>query len=76
MQLFAGLSEAKEGSIANMVFAEDAQKPEGPVALTDRSWLIDEGSTDRGFVTHLLRITKARSELCALLSTQLQKAGG
>jgi gluconolactonase len=53
MQVFADLSEATEGSIAIMVFAEDAQKPEGPVALPDGSWLIVEGSAGRGCVTHL-----------------------
>jgi len=36
-----------------MIFAEDVQNPEGPVALPDGSWLIVEGSEDRGCVTHL-----------------------
>jgi gluconolactonase len=60
MQIFAALSEAAKESIAFMVFAEDTQKPEGPVALPDGSWLIVEGSADRGCVTHLSQDGKTR----------------
>ncbi len=63
MQVFAALSEAKEGSIAFMVFAEDTRNPEGPVALADGTWLIVEGSTDRGCVTHLSRDGKTRQTI-------------
>ncbi len=36
-----------------MVFVDDLGSPEGPVALPDGSWLVVEGRTDRGTVTHL-----------------------
>jgi len=51
---------ATEEPRALMVFAEDTQKPEGPVALPDGSWLIVEGSADRGCVTHLSRDGRSR----------------
>src|SRR5580698_11057921 len=60
MQVFAALSEATKECIAFMVFAEDTRNPEGPVALADGSWLIVEGSEDRGCVTHLGRDGKTR----------------
>ncbi len=60
MQVFTALSKAAKDSFAFMVFAEDAQKPEGPVALPDGSWLIVEGSADRGCVTHLSKDGKTR----------------
>ncbi len=43
-----------------MVFAEDTRNPEGPVALADGTWLIVEGSADRGCVTHLGKDGKTR----------------
>lgn len=60
MRMFAALSDAREGSIAVMVFAEDVQQPEGPVALPDGSWLIVEGSADRGCVTRLSQDGRSR----------------
>jgi hypothetical protein len=60
MQVFAALSEATKESSAFMVFAEDTRNPEGPVALADGTWLIVEGSTDRGCVTHLSPDGKTR----------------
>ncbi|MGH9616187.1 MAG: SMP-30/gluconolactonase/LRE family protein [Acidobacteriaceae bacterium] len=36
-----------------MVLARDLSSPEGPVALTDGTWLIVEGGSERGCVTHL-----------------------
>lgn len=43
-----------------MIFAQDVRNPEGPVALQDGSWLIVEGSADRGCVTHLSQDGKTR----------------
>jgi gluconolactonase len=43
-----------------MIFAEDVRNPEGPVALADGTWLIVEGSADRGCVTHLFQEGKSR----------------
>ena len=60
MQVIADLNEAEKESIAIMIFAEDTLNPEGPVALPDGSWLIVEGSADRGCVTHLSRDGKTR----------------
>ena len=60
MQVFAALSEATKESSAFMVFAEDTRNPEGPVALADGTWLIVEGSTDRGCVMHLSPDGKTR----------------
>ena len=36
-----------------MVFADGLSAPEGPVALPDGTWLIVEGSAERGCVTHI-----------------------
>src|SRR6266700_3564191 len=36
-----------------MIFADGFDAPEGPVALPDGTWLIVEGGTDRGCVTHI-----------------------
>lgn len=36
-----------------MVFATGLSAPEGPVALPDGTWLIVEGSAERGCVTHI-----------------------
>jgi gluconolactonase len=36
-----------------MIFARDLGNPEGPVALPDGTWLIVEGTPDRGCVSHL-----------------------
>jgi gluconolactonase len=36
-----------------MIFATDLRAPEGPVALPDGTWLIVEGGSDRGCVSHL-----------------------
>jgi gluconolactonase len=36
-----------------MIFAKGLQNPEGPVALPDGSWVIVEGSADRGCITHI-----------------------
>jgi gluconolactonase len=47
-----------------MIFAEDVQKPEGPVALLDGSWLIVEGSPERGCITHLSSDGKSRRAIC------------
>jgi gluconolactonase len=60
MQVVAALNQAAEGPNAIMVFAADTQNPEGPVALPDGSWLIVEGSADRGCVTHLSKDGKKR----------------
>lgn len=43
-----------------MIFAEDVRKPEGPVALPDGSWLIVEGSPERGCVTQLSQDGRSR----------------
>jgi gluconolactonase len=37
----------------SMIFAHDLSAPEGPVALSDGSWLVVEGGPQRGCVTHL-----------------------
>jgi gluconolactonase len=47
-------------SSAGRIFTEDVQNPEGPVALPDGSWLIVEGSADRGCVTHLSKDGRTR----------------
>jgi gluconolactonase len=47
-----------------MIFAEDVQKPEGPVALLDGSWLIVEGSSERGCITHLSADGQSRRAIC------------
>lgn len=47
-----------------MIFADDVQKPEGPVALLDGSWLIVEGSSERGCITHLSSDGKSRRAIC------------
>jgi gluconolactonase len=44
-----------------MIFADDLQAPEGPVALPDGTWLIVEGGADRGCVTQLSTDGKHRS---------------
>jgi gluconolactonase len=44
-----------------MVFAQGLVAPEGPVALPDGSWLIVEGSADRGCVTSLSADGKTKS---------------
>jgi gluconolactonase len=36
-----------------MIFARDLGDPEGPVALPDGTWLVVEGTADRGCVTHI-----------------------
>ena len=36
-----------------MIFASDLRAPEGPVALSDGTWLIVEGASERGCVSHL-----------------------
>jgi len=46
-----------------MVFASDLQNPEGPVALADGSWLIVEGGTERGCVSHLSPDGRTRREI-------------
>jgi gluconolactonase len=46
-----------------MVFASGLQNPEGPVALDDGSWLIVEGGTERGCVTHLSADKGTRREI-------------
>jgi gluconolactonase len=38
---------------ASMIFARDLGDPEGPVALPDGTWLVVEGTADRGCVTHI-----------------------
>lgn len=43
-----------------MIFVGDVLNPEGPVALPDGSWLVVEGSSTRGCVTHLSRDGKLR----------------
>jgi gluconolactonase len=60
MRVFAVLSEETKDPTAIMIFAHDVRNPEGPVALPDGSWLIVEGSADRGCVTHLSRDGKTR----------------
>src|ERR1700732_1656279 len=36
-----------------MVFARGLSAPEGPVALPDGTWLIVEGGSERGCITHI-----------------------
>lgn len=36
-----------------MIFTTDLGDPEGPVALPDGTWLVVEGTADRGCVTHI-----------------------
>src|ERR1035438_6052019 len=36
-----------------MIFAVDLGDPEGPVALPDGTWLVVEGTSDRGCVTQI-----------------------
>src|SRR4030042_5957212 len=43
-----------------MLFANDLSKPEGPVLLSDGSWLVVEMGADRGCVTHISRDGKSR----------------
>ena len=47
-----------------MIFARDLQNPEGPVALPDGTWLIVEGSAERGCITHLSADGQRRREIC------------
>jgi gluconolactonase len=44
-----------------MIFARDLGNPEGPVALPDGTWLIVEGTPDRGCVSRLSADGKSRS---------------
>jgi gluconolactonase len=44
-----------------MIFAGDLRAPEGPVALPDGTWLLVEGSSDRGCVTQLNSDGRKRS---------------
>ena len=46
-----------------MVFANDLQNPEGPVVLADGTWLIVEGGTERGCVSHLSADGKSHREV-------------
>jgi gluconolactonase len=61
--MIAASSDAIKESTATMIFAEDVQKPEGPVALPDGTWLIVEGSAERGCVTRLSHDGKSRSPI-------------
>lgn len=44
-----------------MIFARDLGAPEGPVALSDGTWLIVEAAAHRGCVTHLSADGKTKS---------------
>jgi gluconolactonase len=44
-----------------MIFASDLRDPEGPVALPDGTWLIVEGGSERGCVSHLSADGQIRS---------------
>jgi gluconolactonase len=46
-----------------MIFARDLRDPEGPVALPDDTWLIVEGSSERGCVSHLSADGQTRSAI-------------
>ncbi len=46
-----------------MIFANNLQNPEGPVALPDGTWLIVEGGAERGCVSQLSADGRLRREI-------------
>jgi|HubBroStandDraft_6_1064221.scaffolds.fasta_scaffold1123959_2 hypothetical protein len=46
-----------------MIFANDLQNPEGPLALPDGTWVIVEGSAGRGCVSYLSADGRTRREI-------------